>query len=147
MAKKTNKELLERGIKKAENHIETKDLNTLAILTPKEQLNKLTAEFGSLYDPAPYPRPKEFNGLTAEWGKVTYCNPPFWSGHSITTWVRKAIYEKEKGKRIIMALPVDNWVAMLIENSQDIRVMRNWKWETPLGEVRNPARPLVLWVL
>ena len=43
---------------------------------------KLSEEFGDLskfYDPCPYPRPANYDGLRAEWGEKNYVNPPFGS--------------------------------------------------------------------
>ena len=121
-----------------------------AILTPPAELAALRAEVGAeLYDPCPWPRPLGYDGLTADWGPVSYVNPLFWGG-GITAWVRKAIYERDKGKTVIMALPVDGWVRLLIEacgGGDNIRYKPDWRWGTPEGEWKKPSRPLLLWVL
>lgn len=48
-------------------------------LTPPDLYKALDAEFGFDFDPCPYPVPAGFDGLTCEWGKSNYVNPPFGS--------------------------------------------------------------------
>ena len=78
------------------------------------------AEFGFDFDPCPYPLPDGFDGLTCEWGKSNYVNPPFGSiihqgkKKGPTAWVRKAIAEFQKGKRVVLVYPVDKWVLMML---------------------------------
>lgn len=114
-------------------------------LTPPDLYAQLSAEFGPFdFDPCPYPKPEGFDGLTCEWGKCSYVNPPFGSilkfphdncqhetatpksrtcvkcgakGKKLgpTAWVRKAISEHQKGKTVVLVYPVDKWVLMLTE--------------------------------
>ena len=90
-------------------------------LTPPDLYAELDAEFHFDFDPCPYPLPIGFDGLTCEWGKSNYVNPPFGSimhqGHKKgpTAWVRKAITEWQKGKRVVLVYPVDKWVLMLVK--------------------------------
>jgi len=89
-------------------------------LTPADLYAALDAEFHFDFDPCPYPLPDGFDGLTCEWGKSNYVNPPFGSilhnGRKTgpTAWVRKAIAEQVKGKRVVLVYPVDKWVLMLL---------------------------------
>src|SRR5688572_33243122 len=82
-------------------------------LTPPEVYAALHAEFGFTFDPCPYPKPDDFDGLTAEWGASNYVNPPFGSiihkgrKKGPTAWVRKAIDEVGKGKRVVLVYPID----------------------------------------
>jgi len=39
-------------------------------LTPPDVYNKLAAEFRFDFDPCPFPKPADFDGLTADWGEV-----------------------------------------------------------------------------
>jgi hypothetical protein len=48
-------------------------------LTPPALYRKLNEEFAFDFDPAPFPLPAGFDGLTVEWGKSNYVNPPFGS--------------------------------------------------------------------
>src|SRR5690349_16244184 len=93
-------------------------------LTPPELYAELDAEFHFDFDPCPYPLPEGFDGLTCEWGKSNYVNPPFGSimhqgkKKGPTAWVRKAITESEKGKTVVLVYPVDKWVLMLTVGSR-----------------------------
>lgn len=48
-------------------------------LTPPDLYATLDAEFHFDFDPCPYPKPEDFDGLTCEWGQRNYVNPPFGS--------------------------------------------------------------------
>ncbi|MEI6283381.1 MAG: hypothetical protein WCP82_11825 [Alphaproteobacteria bacterium] len=90
-------------------------------LTPPDIYAQLDAEFCFDFDPCPFPLPEGFDGLTCEWGKSNYVNPPFGSimhqgkKKGPTAWVRKAIVEWKKGKRVVLVYPIDKWVLMLLE--------------------------------
>jgi len=111
-------------------------------LTPKNLFDKLNKEFNFDFDPCPYPLPKDFDGLTCEWGKSNYVNPPFGSiwhqgpndkkpkKKGPTAWMRKAIEEYKKGKTVVIVYPVDKWVLMMLETIgvKDIRNLGDIKW-------------------
>jgi len=109
-------------------------------LTPPGLMNDLQLEFEFDFDACPYPKPEDFDGLTCEWGKSTYVNPPFGSiihqglndkkpkKKGMTAWVRKAIEENKKGKRVIMVYPIDKWVLMMIAAGAEIRNLGDVKW-------------------
>ena len=91
-------------------------------LTPPALLAQLAAEFGPFdFDPCPHPLPEGFDGLTCEWGKRNYVNPPFGSimhqgrKKGPTAWVRKALAEHAKGKLVVLVFPLDKWVLMLLK--------------------------------
>lgn len=90
-------------------------------LTPPKLYEQLDDEFDFDFDPCPYPLPDGFDGLTCEWGRSNYVNPPFGSiihegkKKGMTAWVRKAIIEWQKGKRVVMVYPIDKWVLMLLK--------------------------------
>jgi hypothetical protein len=107
-------------------------------LTPLDLYAQLDAEFRFDFDPCPYPLPDGFDGLTCEWGRSNYVNPPFGSivhegrKKGPTAWVRKAIEEYRKGKRVVLVYPIDKWVLMLVreilgEHAQ-IRNLGDVRW-------------------
>jgi len=129
-----------------------RDLRNAAIITPPELYAELDREFHFDFDPCPYPRPAGFDSLKIEWGRSNYCNPLFFGGgvrgQGVTAFVRKALAEAKAGKLTVLNLPIDGWVAALIEGRDpDRRVRRDWYWLTPNGEKRKPSRPCVLWVV
>lgn len=103
-------------------------------LTPPEMYKQLNDEFAFTFDPCPYPKPENFDGLEAEWGESNYVNPPFGvvihkgKKKGATAWARKCIEENKKGKRIVMVYPVDKWVLMLLEAGARVRNLRDVKW-------------------
>jgi len=94
-------------------------------LTPPDLLAELDDEFHFDFDPCPYPRPDDFDGLEVEWGQSNYVNPPF---KGPTAWVRKAIAENAKGKRVVFVFPIDKWIHYLVEAGADIRNLKDIKW-------------------
>lgn len=96
-------------------------------LTPPQLFETLNAEFIFDFDACPYPRPDGFDGLTCDWGDSTYVNPPF-SGP--TAWVRKAMAESEKGKRVTFVFPAPKWMLMLLThpNLKEVRNLKDVKW-------------------
>ena len=107
-------------------------------LTPPELFEKLDKEFKFDFDPCPFPKPENFDGLTCEWGKSNYVNPPFGSiihegkKKGPTAWVRKAITEWEKGKLVVLVYPIDKWVLMLLKailgEHGEVRNLGDVKW-------------------
>lgn len=111
-------------------------------LTPPELYAELNAEFAFDFDPCPYPKPEGFDGLTCEWGASNYVNPPFGSvmhqgpndkkpkKKGPTAWMRKAIQEANKGKRVVIVYPVDKWVLMMMEaiGAENVRNLGDVRW-------------------
>jgi hypothetical protein len=105
-------------------------------LTPPALFDELNAEFRFTYDPCPFPKPDDYDGLSAEWGSRNYVNPPFGSYEDRssgkkkgpTAWAKKAITEFKKGKTVVMVYPVDKWVLMLIQAKAEIRNLGDVKW-------------------
>lgn len=124
-------------------------------LTPPELLKKIKKEFGKLFDPCPYPLPKDFDGLTSEWGKVNYVNPPFGSiihegkKKGMTAWVRKALAERAKGKTVVMVYPMDKWQLMLMEAGAEIRNLKDIKWHATEDGSEGPGtgRHIAMFIL
>lgn len=104
-------------------------------ITPPALYKQLDDEFHFDFDPCPYPRPEGFDGLTCEWGKSNYVNPPFGSimhngrKKGATAWVRKAIEEHRKGKTVVLVYPIDKWVLMLLrEMGTEVRNLGDVRW-------------------
>lgn len=94
-------------------------------LTPPELMKQLMEEFAFDFDPCPHPKPNGFDGLTVEWGKSNYVNPPF---NGPTKWVRKALEEFKKGKKVIFVFPIDKWIHLFLEAGAEIRNLKDVKW-------------------
>jgi phage N-6-adenine-methyltransferase len=93
--------------------------------TPKEFYDKLNAEFKFDFDPCPLH--SDFDGLTIEWGKSNYINPPY-SRQLKEAFVIKAIEESKKGKICVMLLPVSTSTRLFHEaiqpNANEIRFVK-----------------------
>ncbi len=91
-------------------------------LTPPDVYAILDEEFRFDFDPCPHPLPAGFDGLTCEWGKSNYVNPPFGSimhqgpndkrprKKGPTAWMNKALAEWQKGKTVVLVYPIDKWL-------------------------------------
>lgn len=105
-------------------------------LTPPALYAELDAEFHFDFDPCPFPLPDGFDGLTCDWGRSSYVNPPFGSiihegrKKGPTAWVRKAITEWQKGKTVVLVYPVDKWVLMLQAaiGNENVRNLGDVRW-------------------
>lgn len=93
--------------------------------TPKELYDKLNSEFNFDFDPCPL-NPKK-DGLTIEWGKSNFVNPPY-SRKLKEAFVVKAIQESYKGKTCVMLLPVSTSTKLfhsyILPNAKDIRFLK-----------------------
>ena len=109
-------------------------------LTPIELFKALNDEFGFDYDPCPYPKPLNYDGLSAEWGAINYVNPPFGAyideldgkKKGPTAWARKSIEEFKKGKVVVLVYPIDKWVMLLLKElaGASIRNLGDVKWRS-----------------
>jgi hypothetical protein len=103
-------------------------------ITPPELYARLDKEHNFTFDPCPYPLPEWFDGLTCNWGRSNYVNPPFGAiehqgrRKGMTAWVRKALAEFEKGKKVVMVYPLDRWVLMLLAAGAEVRNLGDVKW-------------------
>lgn len=128
-------------------------------LTPPELYKQLDDEFHFDFDPCPFPKPENFDGLTCEWGQSNYVNPPFGSimhegkKKGMTAWVRKAIIEWQKGKLVVMVYPIDKWVLMLLKSilgeHGEVRNLGDVKWlATEDGSIgKGTGRHIAMFVL
>ena len=103
-------------------------------LTPPALYRELDAQYHFNFDPCPFPKPENFDGLTCEWGESNYVNPPFGSvmhqgrKKGMTAWIRKAIAENQKGKRVVVVFPMDKWVLMAMAAGATIKNLGDVKW-------------------
>lgn len=103
-------------------------------LTPPDLYSELDEEFGFTFDPCPCPLPAGFDGLTCDWGKSNYVNPPFGSiihegkKKGPTAWARKAIAEHQQGKSVVLVYPIDKWVLMLFKAGAQVRNLGDVRW-------------------
>jgi hypothetical protein len=114
-------------------------------LAPPDLMASLHAEFNFDFDACPHPR-NGFDGLTTEWGQSNYVNPPFPAG--VTAWVRKAIFEHHKGKRVVFVFPLDSWVLMLLAAGAKVRNLGERRHAVEDNQPGNgSARPIACFVL
>jgi hypothetical protein len=103
-------------------------------LTPPEVYAALDRQMHFDFDPCPYPKPEGFDGLTCEWGQSSYVNPPFGSivhqgrKKGMTAWVRKALVEHAKGKRVTIVYPLDKWILMLLAAGAKVTNLGDVHW-------------------
>ena len=103
-------------------------------LTPPELMDSMQKEFNFDFDPCPFPKPDDFDGLTCEWGNSNYVNPPFGSimhegkKKGPTAWMRKAIKEQGMGKDVVIVYPIDKWILMLLAAGAEVRNLGDVKW-------------------
>jgi len=103
-------------------------------LTPKDLFLQLKEEFKFDFDPCPFPKPEDFDGLTCEWGQSNYVNPPFGSivhngkKKGPTAWARKALEEFKKGKKVVLVYPIDKWILMILAAGAKVRNLGDVKW-------------------
>jgi site-specific DNA-methyltransferase (adenine-specific) len=71
--------------------------------TPKWLYEELNNEFDFDFDPCPLYA--DFDGLSIDWGRSNYVNPPY-NRIDKPKFIEKAFEEYRKGKTVVMLLPV-----------------------------------------
>ena len=92
--------------------------------TPFNLWLELNKEFGFDFDPCPLNA--EFDGLSIEWEKSNFINPPY-SQKLKEAFIRKAFEESKKGKLCVMLLPVSTSTKIfheIIYPNAEIRFLR-----------------------
>ena len=87
--------------------------------TPGWLFNELYDEFKFDLDPCPVD--PSFDGLSIEWGKVNFCNPPY---NKIKKWLIKGIEEWCLGKTIVCLIPArtdTKWFKSYCMQANEIR--------------------------
>lgn len=120
-------------------------------IIPKEIYDKLDSEFHFDFDPCPYPFKRD--GISIEWGRMNWVNPPFRAkdaiyGHGPTAFARKAIEQQAKGKSSVLILPVQSYVNMLVASGAEVREIGRVKWiDARTGEPYSSPSTCALFVL
>jgi len=91
--------------------------------TPRVVYQVLDAEFHFDFDPCP-PNPS-FDGLSIEWGRCNFVNPPY--GRELPKWIKKGYEEWLKGKTIVFLIPSrtdTSWWHDYVMKADEIRFIR-----------------------
>ena len=108
--------------------------------TPSGFYKQLNEEFGFNFDPCPLRENPEFDGLTIDWGKRCYINPPY--GKAIRGWLEKALFEIEKGNTELAVFLLPSYTdvkwfhEVLLPRAKEIRFL---KGRLKFGEHSNTA--------
>ena len=102
-------------------------------ITPPEIYQDLHSEFNFNFDPCPYPRPENFNGVDMPWGTSNFVNPPFRKsdgafGAGPTAFIRKAIEERQRGKTSVIIINTMSFINLLLEAGAECRSMGRVRW-------------------
>lgn len=109
--------------------------------TPTAVYDALDAEFGFTHDPCPvvdeYGPFWRMDGLSSEWGQVSFCNPPY--GTEIGKWVKKAWQEWKQGRTVVLLIPSrtdTQWWHRYVMEATEIRFIEG---RLRFGDAINPA--------
>jgi len=122
-------------------------------LTPPDLFQSLNDEFHFDFDPCPYPRPADFNGVSVPWGNMNYVNPPFRHADAAfdagpTAFVRKAIQEQQAGRASVLLLPTVTYVNMLVAAGAVCRSMGRMHWiEAETGKIWKNYNNITMFIL
>lgn len=109
--------------------------------TPKELYDDWNKEFNFNYDPCPITwKAGDADGLTADWGTSTFCNPPY---SDTAKWIEKAYNEWKKGKKVVMlinAITDTKAFHKYIYNQANIRFLQG---RIKFVDYSDPANPKV----
>ena len=72
--------------------------------TPPALYDEWNKEFSfTAFDPAPFPKPDDFDGSEVEWPEgPIFVNPPF---SALDKFCRKAVFEQKRGRTIVLLIP------------------------------------------
>lgn len=91
------------------------------VATPTDFYNELNEEFHFDHDPCPL---GGSGGLTSDWGKSNYVNPPF---SEISKWIQKGVEEMDKGNKSVFLVTARTnsayWRDWVIPLATEIRLL------------------------
>lgn len=108
--------------------------------TPTGFYNQINDEFHFDFDPCPLDPNYEVDGLTIDWGKRVYINPPY--GKAVRSWLEKGLRERERGNSdiVVFLLPAYTDVKwfheIVLPMAKEIRFI---KGRLKFGEHNNSA--------
>lgn len=89
-------------------------------VTPPDLMASLRKRFHFDFDPCPFPRPINYDGLAVQWRKMNWVNPPFTGG--VMQWVRKALYERTQGNSSVIILPIYQNRAISVMMDEKVKI-------------------------
>ena len=118
-------------------------------LMPADKFEPINNEFNFDFDPCPFPRPENFDGLTCEWGRANWVNPPFTGmarqpGKRKTgpmAWARKALVEGKNGNTSVLIFPIYQVrvISFLEDQGAEIRYVGKIRWLACEDGTPNPV--------
>lgn len=95
--------------------------------TPPELYSELNKEFNFDFDPCPYAEVVVRDGLSIDWGKSNFVNPPY-SQKLKELFVLKAVAEQRKGNTSVFLIPVSTSTKLFHEHikpfAKEIRFLK-----------------------
>jgi len=91
--------------------------------TPDAVYDALDGEFHFDFDPCPVN--PAFDGLSIEWGRRNFVNPPY--GRELPKWIKKGYEEVQKGKIVVFLIPSrtdTKWWHDYIMKADEIRFIK-----------------------
>jgi len=91
--------------------------------TPRALYRELDHEFHFDFDPCP--ADPKFDGLSIDWGKSNFVNPPY--GREIPKWITKGYLEYQLGKTVVFLIPSrtdTRWWHDFVMKADEIRFIK-----------------------
>lgn len=131
-------------------------------LMPADKMSLLNNEFHFDFDPCPFPRPNNFDGLEVDWGTSNWVNPPFTGMKKEPgkrkigpmAWAKKALAERDKGNLSVLIFPIYQVrvISFLEDNGAEVRYAGKIRWLSVEDNTPNPTessniQPCILMIL
>lgn len=111
--------------------------------TPKYLYDELHNEFDFDFDPCPINA--KFDGLSVNWGKRNFVNPPY-ERKIKSNFVYKAIHESKKGNLCVLLLPVSTSSILFHDfiqpNAEEIRFIKGRVKFNGIDKDGNKIKPI-----